>query len=134
MTWYAYPVAEIKGSKILSCKVKSIDLDGRGSLAGSAGGLDYTWSTIDGGFVNPGQVNGSTVEINKKGTYRLSIKDQVSGCTNEITYTISEDITLPVLSVATPQELTCEITQVALDASKSSQGVNYEVEWKEAVW
>ncbi|MBK9377250.1 MAG: hypothetical protein IPM86_02810 [Saprospiraceae bacterium] len=29
-------------SKILSCKVKSIDLDGRGSLAGSAGGLDYT--------------------------------------------------------------------------------------------
>ena len=130
VTWYAYPVAEIKGSKILSCKVKSIDLDGRGSLAGSAGGLDYTWSTIDGGFVNPGQVNGSTVEINKKGTYRLSIKDQVSGCTNEITYTISEDITLPVLSVATPQELTCEITQVALDASKSSQGVNYEVEWK----
>ncbi|MBL0261498.1 MAG: hypothetical protein IPQ10_10650 [Saprospiraceae bacterium] len=97
VTWYAYPVAEIKGSKILSCKVKSIDLDGRGSLAGSAGGLDYKMSTIDGGFVNPGQVNGSTVEINKKGTYRLSIKDQVSGCTNEITYTISEDITLPVL-------------------------------------
>ncbi|HRI01455.1 MAG TPA: gliding motility-associated C-terminal domain-containing protein [Saprospiraceae bacterium] len=129
VTWYAYPVAEIKGINLLTCKTTSIKLDGSSSKDGSNGGLDYTWSTANGQFVNPANVSNSTVDINKPGTYKLFVKDKISGCTNEITYNVAQDITLPTVSIAEPSVLTCDRLSVTLDGSKSSQGNNYTAAW-----
>ncbi|HRI01456.1 MAG TPA: gliding motility-associated C-terminal domain-containing protein [Saprospiraceae bacterium] len=130
VTWYPYPIANITGLKTLTCTTDKIVLDGTQSKDGSNGGLDYTWSTADGQFVDPTQTNSGTVQINKPGTYKLYVKDKLSGCTNEINYIIGQDIKKPTVAIAEPRVLTCDVLSVDLDGSKSSQGPQYSALWQ----
>lgn len=129
VTWYAYPQARIAGDNILTCAVTSISLNGLNSVSGSGANLDYAWSTANGRFVDPTQVSGSTVDINREGVYKLIVTDQVSGCTNEITYSISLDVLRPTVAIGTPQTITCDRLTVNLDGNNSSKGPNFTPYW-----
>ncbi|MBK8955858.1 MAG: gliding motility-associated C-terminal domain-containing protein [Saprospiraceae bacterium] len=129
VTWYAYPVAAISGPAILTCAVTSITLDGSSSTSGSGANLNYAWSTANGQFVNPGQVNGGTVDINKEGTYTLLVTDPVTNCTHQITYNITLNVVKPTVNIGNPELITCDRLTVGLDGNASSKGPNYIVNW-----
>jgi gliding motility-associated-like protein len=128
VTWYDYPVAKINSvDKTLTCAITTIALDGNASTSGSGTPLTYAWSTMNGNIV--GSTTNNTVTINAPGTYKLFVTDPISKCTNEITYNIGFDVTKPAVSIASPQELTCDRTSVLLDGTSSSQGNEYQVRW-----
>ena len=129
VTWYAYPVAAINGNSILTCAVTSLTLNGGSSTSGSGQPLNYAWSTTNGRFVNPGQVNGSTVDINAPGDYKLIVTDPVSKCTHETSFKVSTDLARPSVQIGTPEVLTCDRLTVLLDGNGSSKGSQFSVSW-----
>ncbi len=129
VTWYAYPKAAIDGPQLLNCLVQKITLNGANSTSGSSSPLNYKWSTANGLFVDPNATVSSTVEITGPGTYRLFVTDPVSGCTNEITYVVTQDIAKPAASTLPPLVLTCDRTTVTIDANASSKGADFLPLW-----
>ncbi|MDQ3142203.1 MAG: gliding motility-associated C-terminal domain-containing protein [Bacteroidota bacterium] len=129
VTWYAYPVAKIAGPTLLTCAVTSVDLNGVTSTSGSGQTLQYTWSTQNGQFVNPNQLNNSNAPVNQPGTYKLFVKDPVSGCTHETTFTVDQNINKPGISLAPPQVITCDRDRVDLNGNASSQGPEFSGTW-----
>lgn len=127
--WYAYPVAAINGPTILTCSVTSLTLDGNNSTSGSGSALNFQWSTSDGRFVNPGQVNGSTVDISGAGTYTLFVTDPVSNCTHQTTFKVDLDVARPAVSIGVPEQITCDRLSVQLNGNNSSKGNDFIVTW-----
>jgi hypothetical protein len=74
-----------------------------------------TW-TGPGSISNP-QINNPTV--NAAGNYILTAIDSVTGCTASNTLTVLEDKSLPVVSINTPEMLTCSKTSVILTGTTS---------------
>lgn len=130
VTWYAYPVAAIASpTTVLTCANTSITLSGNGSTSGSGTPLNFAWSTSNGRFVNPGQVNGPTVDINREGTYTLLVTDPLTNCTHQITYNITLDVLRPTVAIGTPEKITCDRLTVNLDGNGSSKGSDFTVNW-----
>ncbi len=129
VTWYDYPVAKVNSvDKTLTCAITTITLDGNTSTSGSGSPLSFLWSTLDGKIV--GATNNSSATINAPGTYKLFVTDPISKCTNEITYNIGIDVAKPTVGIAPPELLTCDRTSVLLDGSASSQGNQFNIQWK----
>ena len=92
-------------------------------------GMDiiYQWTT------NGGQIiSGDTTlmpTVGEAGTYILTAMDTITGCTDIDSVNVDEDIAEPDLEIAEPEVLDCIMTEVSLDASGSSSGPDFTIEW-----
>ncbi len=127
VTWYAYPVAAINGNSILTCAVTSLSLDGLKSTSGSGSPLNFAWSTQNGRLVGP--VNTGTSTIDRPGTYVLDVTDPISGCKNQTSFLVTEDVVKPTVAIGPPNVLTCAVTSINLDGNGSSRGAIYGANW-----
>jgi len=91
--------------------VTSIDLS---ATTSGQGLISEVWSTGPTGITVPG-------------TYTVTITDADNGCTASSTVAVDQDITLPIVSIATADELTCTVTSIDLNATTSGQGVISEL-------
>lgn len=114
--------ANITGDDLITCNASTIVLDGSGS---QPTGVTYNWTTSDGSIV--GSNTGSTITIDGGGTYELEVSFTQNGttCSDITTYTVTENLTVPTVSISPPDDLDCVNTTTTIDASSSSSGDQY---------
>ncbi len=131
VTWYDDPEALISpDANTLTCLVEVIGLDGSVSKnRAGTGSLQYQWSTSDGAFESGADLNAAKVNIVAPGTYKLKIVNSLTGCEVATSVVIDED-KLPPLAKA--DALGCDAGGMRIDASGSSRGNNFVLEWSGA--
>lgn len=103
------PVVTVTGGE-LTCTIDSIQ------LTGAANKPNVVWAWTGPGFESEEQNPTITVS----GTYTLIATTPINGCTGEASVVVTEDRVAPVVSIATPAQITCTTTQVNLSASATS--------------
>lgn len=121
VTWYDDPKSIITGPNLLTCKDSVLVLSGATSVSASGDQLTYLWK--------PGNTTTSTLTITTPGTYTLDVVDPRAGCTNSVTFVVTQDIKKPNVVIDPPQELTCARTIIDLNGDKSDKGSIYSPSW-----
>ncbi len=119
----ALPQAVAASPQTLTCTLTQIALSGAGSSAGA--NFSYQWA-------GPGVVSDGTTlspRVNAEGTYTLTVTDQTNGCTATASAVTTANTTPPQAVAASPQTLTCTLTQIPLSGAGSSAGLNYTYQW-----
>lgn len=116
------PIVDAGSDVILTCTVNDAVLNGA-----VEGGANFEWSTTDGHFVSGEDSLNPTIDAS--GTYLLTATNPENGCINESEVVVTQDIEAPIAMIANPDQLTCEITNVTLDATGSSTGSGFSYEW-----
>lgn len=120
------PVAVVEVSEQPTCDNPQVILSGDGSSFGS--NFSYMWSSPDGGTIVDGQGTlYPTVEGN--GTYILQVTDSDYNCVVEASATLESDQEPPSADAGADQTITCDVLEVVLDGSASSEGGNFTYEW-----
>jgi len=109
----------------LLCSTTALTLDASGSSEGST--FVNEWSTSNGNFI--GSTTDLEVEVDAPGMYTLTIRNTENGCTSTQNFTVVEDRELPVADIEQPAVLTCEVQEVELNGSASSQGNEFTYSW-----
>ncbi|MFT6740401.1 MAG: gliding motility-associated-like protein [Paraglaciecola sp.] len=118
------PDIVIADPELLNCFNSEITLDATGSDAEN--GTTYQW--LDDA---ENEINGATdliYTITEGGTFTFVVTTS-TGCTNEMTVTVDEDLTNPSADAGQNQMITCTESMVTLDGSNSSTGSQYEYAW-----
>ena len=112
------PNAIIQSNGIIDCWNTSVTLDGSGSSTG--GNLIYIWNTGE---------SASIINVTAPGTYSLIVSDMNNGCTDEATFTVVSNVSIPTADAGSDMVLDCMNQEVTLNGSGSSTGNNFIYEW-----
>ncbi|MFC2104269.1 PKD domain-containing protein [Bacteroidota bacterium] len=92
------------------------------TLSADATGLgvnkDISWATSDGNFTTATNISNPTVD--QGGTYVVTITNTDNNCSTVRSVTIDENTTAPSITIVTPLDFTCSVTQVNLNATGTS--------------
>ena len=110
---FATPEADAGSQMTLNCVDTILTINGLNSSQGN--NYEYVWSTTNGNLVN-GQ-NTLQPQIIAPGDYQLIVTNTESFCRDTAQVNILQDVAAPVVSIAPPEELTCEVTAINLDAA-----------------
>lgn len=119
------PTAEAGLTVGLDCDTQTNTLDGVGSSSGAT--FTYEWSTTDGQIISGN--TSLTPTIGDPGSYVLTVTNTQNGCVQTDNVIVTEDVTPPAFSIATPQVLTCTTLNVPLNATGSDFGAAPEFTW-----
>jgi len=122
----AAPVANAGQSQTLSCTSPTLSLDGSGSSQGAL--YTYQWTVINGGNLLP-PTNILTPLVDAPGTYQLLVTNTQNGCTSASSVQILRDNSEPITVITPPAILNCSASQVVLNSTGSSTGINYVYTW-----
>ncbi len=112
------PTAEAGQTVGLDCDTPTNSLNGNGTSVGAI--FSYNWTTTNGQIVSGGTT--LTPTVGDPGTYVLTVLNTQNGCVNTDNVVVTEDVTPPAFSIATPQVLTCNVLTVPLNASGTNFG------------
>ena len=114
------PIALIDTSQnlTLTCSIPTLPLDGSNSLP--VGNLTYQWSN--------GQ-NGPLAMVDASGQYMLTVTHNRTGCTDETSVVVQEDIDTPMLSISDPPPISCLEEMVQLEATAMGPDSIFEFQW-----
>ncbi len=129
IVWFSKPKPVITGPQSLNCKTPILSLDGSSSSVGSPTLAIYKWSTSNGNIAPSSNVNSNKINIDKAGIYELEITDSLTKCISKISYTITTDINKPIVDIAIPAILNCDILMISLDGSNSTTGNSITSKW-----
>ena len=118
------PFAQIDYNGSLDCNNASVLLDGSSSSNSST--IEYQWYYNNNLIIT---ANTNQYDANNNGQYILVVTNTTTGCFDSDTAQVSLNNTIPIASIATPNELDCNNTSINLDASASSTGVNVQYNW-----
>lgn len=124
----APPIADAGPPMVITCTVSSVILDGSNSSAGP--NISYEWTTLNGNIVSG--ANSTSPEVDAAGTYTLTVTNEDNGCTETDETTVISNVNVPIIVIAAPEDLTCIVTQVTLDATGSSTGADISYLWTTA--
>ncbi len=105
----SFPFADAGTPQLLDCVNNTVTLDGSGSDSGQD--IVYEWNGQGASGTD------ATLDVSLPGTYTLVVTDNSNGCTSAATVVVDQDLDAPVASIASPDELTCGTTSVALVGS-----------------
>ncbi len=117
------PVANAGPAPTLTCTQPQAALSAAGSSG--QGTLAYSWA--GGQIVNGGNTPAPT--ISQAATYTVTVTDGANGCTASASVTALSNTTPPVAVIAQPLPRTCVRDTVTLNASASSSGPNFSINW-----
>lgn len=118
----AAPTAAATGGAI-TCTAPTVIL-GASTNANTA---TYAW-TGPNSFASTAQNPPAT----EAGTYTVIVSNTANGCTAAATTAVAANNNNPTASALTPSNLNCNISQVQLNGTASSQGNNYAYQWTTA--
>lgn len=122
ITWCVNPTVAVNADQVITCNNTTAPLDGTGSASGA--NITYLWSTLDGTF--SGGTNAVTATATAAGTYKLTVTNTTTGCSDFKTVAVTKDISLPTVVVNGPIEINCTTTSAALSGTGSATtGVTY---------
>lgn len=120
------PFADAGTGPVFDCNSGStLILHGENSSTGT--GFTYQWTTPDGIISSGAQT--LTPAVSTPGTYILAVMNGQNGCIATDTVVVSENTTSPEAIIEVPAMLTCEKTELSLDASGSTSGPVYFYSW-----
>ncbi len=119
----APPTANAGNAAGLNCTLSQLALN----AGGSSTGVTYQWATIDGNIVSGVQTVAPMV--NQPGTYTLVVTATQNGCTATDDVLIGIDTIHPLLSILSPQILTCTVQSVVVTGMISGTGNNNTLGW-----
>ncbi len=117
------PIAEAGDEATLTCSEDSETLNASSSLG--QGDLSYSWINQQGAEIS----TASTFNTSETGTFTLLVTDMINGCTASDVVNINQDINAPTISFAPSENITCDISNVTLDASASQGQGSILLEW-----
>ncbi len=120
------PMADAGQGASLTCDQTEVTLLGSGTSQN--GGVSYEWQNSNGLIVG----TMASVDVSEIGIYTLTIIDNVNACTAVSTVEVTPDANLPIANAGTSPTLDCAITEVVLDGTNSSIGMNISYEWQDA--
>jgi hypothetical protein len=120
------PVVQLGSPEILTCAVSQIILDALGCTIGA--NFQYNWTSSAGGNFISTQ-NPQQPIVNEPGVYTLVITNQINGCSQSASATVSEDVQLPTVEAGTSVGLDCDTPTNALNGLGSSQGPEFSYTW-----
>jgi gliding motility-associated-like protein len=102
---------------IFSCadSLKTID----GSASSSGNNIIYQWTSQNGNIKSGSNTN--KIDVSSPGTYQLIVQDLINGCSDTAFITVTPDDNKPIVSIASPDTLSCLNTEIILTASANSQ-------------
>lgn len=118
--------AEVDGA--LNCSIQEVIVSGAGSSEGDD--ITYEWSTDDGNIVEG--ANDIDAVVDAEGTYTLMVTNTNTGCSESMSVMVEANVATPLAMIAEPETLNCNISEVVLDGSESSEGDNFTYSWTSA--
>jgi len=122
------PVAQIAPAQTLTCSMTSTPLNASASSTGA--NFTFLWSTLDGNFV--GQPNSLQPTVDAPGIYTLLVTNTLNGCTQTASVVVPENVALPIAEAGPTFVLNCNNLTLALNASGTSVGPNFQYLWTTA--
>ncbi|GJM34083.1 MAG: hypothetical protein DHS20C18_30840 [Saprospiraceae bacterium] len=124
------PTAMIAGLDTLelTCQLDTVMIDATASLAPSGEALSYQWIVMGNGHLFE-NLTDSIVFSDAAGEYRLIVTDGQNGCTDTLDFILQANDDFPLINYLPPNDFTCELNSVTIDASGSDQGPNYLIQW-----
>ncbi len=121
------PSAAIPNPPILDC-VDNTTVNLSVTVSAS-GGMDfnYAWSTLTGNILDG--ADSATPLIDEPGEYMLELTNANTGCSSMLSTTVIADVNTPVSNAGLDLELNCLIDTLVIDASSSSNGINFTYNW-----
>ena len=117
------PQISVTPPGLLTCLVTTVTIQ----TIASGDSLAYQWQTAGGQFVS-GQ-NAASPVVDAGGAYTLTVTDQVNGCTNTATTTVSQDIIPPDIQIAAPGIVTCTNPTQVISAQNLTLPGNFTYTW-----
>lgn len=118
------PTVAIQTPGQLDCNASTVTINASGSSTGS--NFAYAWSTADGNIVSGG--NSLLPVVDEPGSYALQITNNTNGCISNSSVSVAEDMTQPVITVATETVLTCSQQSAEICATTSSGSVVWNIQ------
>ena len=118
-----YPIANAGPQQHLDCNNTIVVLDGTASQIGSD--IIHTWT---GPGIN-GSSNSPIAEVSAPGIYTLEVLDISNGCISKSTVSVEQDMALPLVTISTPEELDCQVSEVTLNGNGSTNSGNGNYQW-----
>lgn len=122
---FVAPTAVTSPPNTITCSQPSVTLDATGSSSGA--NFSYTWTA------NPGNIlsGGNTLNpvVNQVGTYTITVKNIMNGCTATASSTVLGNNTAPNALAGPDATITCATPNMTLDGSGSSSGGNFTYLW-----
>jgi len=118
----ADPSADAGLDDVFSCADDFVTLSGSGD---GQGNLSYEWFNASGSSLGAT----ASIDVIETGDFTLVVTDGDNGCTNMDQVTITPDEDKPVIAIAEPIVLTCDITSVDLDGSGTTGMGALSYEW-----
>ena len=119
------PTADAGPDMQLDCLDPTLLL--QGAAASASGSFTVTWSTVDGNIVSGGTTLTPLVDL--AGTYTLEVEDLVNGCVHTDDVVVNENDDLPNVVIQSPDELSCILEMLQLDATGSDNGPDFQNTW-----
>jgi gliding motility-associated-like protein len=117
-------VAVANAPEVLTCARTQVMLNANGST--SLPGLQYAWMTTDGLLLGGASTPAPTAGA--PGTYVLLITNPANGCTASDQVVVQQDTAAPPISIAPPDTLTCQTTEVVLLGQNAASG-SFQYQW-----
>jgi gliding motility-associated-like protein len=118
------PAIEAGAGSTLTCSDPVVALEG--NISGT-GDWVIQWQTQSGNLI--GGINTLSPEVDEEGWYILQVQDLANGCTATDSVWVEADQALPVVDIAVPGAITCQVLVQLLDGEGSSQGANFDLSW-----
>ncbi len=117
------PVCNVTSFPVLTCSPPQVTLVATANAGGAA--MTFQW-------LGPLVVSGGTTltpSVGASGNYTLIATNQANGCTASTSATVTSDTLRPTVVIAPPGLLTCTTLVLPLDATASSSGPNFTLNW-----
>ena len=109
---------------MLDCDISEIILNAEEVMGGN---IEYLWTTIDGNIVDG--ADGLNPTVNQGGEYILTVTDANNGCSFSSSIIVGQDGDVPLIELVQPDDLSCVATTQIIDATGSSEGLDFLVQW-----
>ncbi|MCR9289086.1 MAG: choice-of-anchor L domain-containing protein [Bacteroidetes bacterium] len=117
------PIAEAGTTAVLTCSFPTVSLNGMGSDTGPT--YIYQWD-------GPGSIfSDDSLEptVTQSGTFTLVVINVANGCSSSDNVSVLDDMDAPIISILDPDELDCQVLQVTIDGTPSSNGNDFIYQW-----
>ncbi|MEM6318863.1 MAG: T9SS type A sorting domain-containing protein [Bacteroidota bacterium] len=118
------PLVGVSAAEALDCDKDTITINGTGSTGDN---LVNMWSTLDGNII--GDPTALDIQTDMSGSYRLTITDTISGCSNSADISIMEDRTEPMVDIQASNAVLCAGSTVTLNGTPANSDATFDYVW-----